>query len=147
MNWLQRLRLLVYRWLDTSDEDDPFKPLEERGFQKVYFMGKDGQHRVALDLVGWWVAEEGRCWRFRASVYDHDSWPDLRDALFGTISRPGKLVIQYTVFDGECWWADDTLVLHPCTAEQLLDRLTAYPADWRIVAQRLGLGTISRWAL
>lgn len=143
MNWLRRLQLLVIAFLSAPD---PYRELEEAGFQRVFVMGEDGQHRVVPDLVGWWVPEEARCWRFKARVYDPETWPrGLKDALFLTVSAPGELLQQIVVTTtDECWLGGNTLVLHPCTKDQILAHLVDDPDTWEVVAQRLGLGTI-RW--
>jgi len=152
--WLKNLWNQFTAWLNETTEavervmpDDSYEYMLTQGFQKVYLTGTDGKPYVADDMVGWFVDEEGRCWRFRAPIDDPDSWPFIDGSMFATIDRPDELVIQY-VIDGEdaCWWAEETLVLERCSTEELLERLTPYPTDWTLAARRLGLGTIGAWA-
>jgi len=149
MNWFTRLKRLVYRWLDL-EYDAAFDELKSAGFRKCRLMGEDGRHRVSLDLVGWWVEEEKRCWRFGARVYDPDTWPTgLEDAFFLSITRPERLIGQVVIVDnGDCWWADDTLILQRRTPGYILTKLVEYPEPWRIVAERLGLAVVEheRWS-
>lgn len=145
MTWFSRLRKLVTRWLDS---DDPYGDLQAAGFQRVYYMGQDGQHHVCIDQVGWYVAEEGRCWRFQGSVYDPESWPDLDGAFLFGVGRWGQLPLQFAINPHHaCWISDESLVLRPCTVDELLRRLVPHPREWEIAAKTLGLGTITRWAM
>jgi hypothetical protein len=146
VTWFARLKALVTGWLHTPEGDDPFAELEAAGFQRVYLMGKDGQHYVASDLVGLWVEDHGRCLRFKASVYDPEAWPVLKNPLFGSTIRPGELIRQYVADPHQCWWSEDTLVLHPCSPAQLLERLVEAPGEWEVAARHLGVGTLQWWA-
>jgi hypothetical protein len=144
MSWFDRLKILVHRWLEPPDDDED--RLAEYGLQRVFLMGTDGQHYVAIDQVGWWVEEEGRCWRFAAPLYDEAAWPVLGGALLGSVLRAGQLPLQYAIRGNQCWMSDETLVLYPCTGAQLLESLTTCPLEWEVVAKHLGLGVIRGWA-
>ena len=150
MRWLRSLSDALTRWLERQaedDSDDPFGHMLGGGFQRVYLMGTEGQPFASPDLVGWFVEEENRCWRFEARPDDPTSWPQLAHALIGSIHRPDELIVQFVIDDdNQCWWAEETLVLRRCSNDYLLARLTPYPAYWTEAARRLGLGTISRWA-
>lgn len=144
MTWFDRLKNFIQRWLDRPPQEE-FADLEAAGFQRVYYMGQDGQHRTCLDQVGWWVAEEGRCWRFKAPVYDSEAWPCLAGALLGSVYRIDQLPLQYALLeDGSCWLSDQSLVLHPCEVGPLLTQLAPYQDDWELAARHFGLGTIRR---
>lgn len=144
MSWFTRFKHIATRILSVPG-DASYAELEAAGFQRVYYMGEDGRSHVAHDLVGWWFEDEGRCWRFKATVYDPDSWPHISGALFIPIQRPGRLLVQAVISEHGCWWANESLVLHPCTVNQLFERLTDHPYEWNLAAKYLGLGTIKRW--
>ena len=149
MNWFHRLKSRASRKLCTDEGVAPvLGPTLARGFRQVYFMGPDGKHHPAPDIIGWMVGigNENRCWQFEADAADPDSWPDLEGALFIAIPRPDQLICQLAVtLENECWWSDETLVLHPCGPDQLLSHLTVFPLEWEIVAKQLGLRTLTRW--